>query len=70
MFCIEICFFVSVKQIEIIFEYFIEGHNWGYRTEREKSACMYLEGGVCYWPKGRALGGTSVVNYMVRSNWK
>lgn len=26
---------------------------------------MYLEGGVCYWPKGRALGGTSVINYMV-----
>lgn len=26
---------------------------------------MHLEGGVCYWPKGRALGGTSVINYMV-----
>lgn len=53
----------------IFFLFFIfflfEGHNWGYRTEREKSACIYLEGGVCYWPKGRALGGTSVINYMV-----
>lgn len=46
-------------------EILFEGHNWGYRTEHEKSACLYLEGGVCYWPKGRALGGTSVINYMV-----
>lgn len=43
----------------------VEGHNWGYRTERPKNACLYLDGGVCHWPKGRALGGTSVINYMV-----
>lgn len=43
----------------------LQGHNWGYRTERDNNACMHLEGGVCYWPKGRALGGTSVINYMV-----
>lgn len=41
------------------------GHNWGYKTEPQKSACIGLKDGVCNWPKGRALGGTSVVNYMV-----
>lgn len=39
--------------IMFIFFVVIEGHNWGYRTEKEKSACLHLEGGVCYWPKGR-----------------
>lgn len=24
-----------------------------------------MEGGVCNWPKGRALGGTSVINFMI-----
>lgn len=41
------------------------GHNWGYRTEPEKFACLKLKDGVCNWPKGRALGGTSVINYLV-----
>lgn len=40
-------------------------HNWGYKTEPEKLACLKLTGGVCNWPKGRALGGTSVINYLV-----
>lgn len=40
-------------------------HNWGYKTEPQKSACLGLQGGVCNWPKGRALGGTSVINYLV-----
>lgn len=41
------------------------GHNWGYRTEPESAACLKLKDGVCNWPKGRALGGTSVINYLV-----
>lgn len=27
--------------------------------------CLNLSGGVCNWPKGRALGGTSVINFML-----
>lgn len=38
----------------IFFLQFVQGHNWGYRTEKEKNACLYLEGGVCHWPKGKA----------------
>lgn len=39
--------------------------NWGYKTDREPGACLGLAGGVCNWPKGRALGGTSVINFML-----
>lgn len=28
-------------------------------------ACLGLRGGVCNWPKGKALGGTSVINFML-----
>lgn len=41
------------------------GYNWGYKTEPEPDACLGLEGGRCNWPKGRALGGTSVVNFLL-----
>lgn len=39
--------------------------NWGYKTDRSPKFCTGMDGGVCNWPKGRALGGTSVVNFMV-----
>lgn len=29
------------------------------------NACLGLKNGVCNWPKGRALGGTSVINYLL-----
>lgn len=41
------------------------GYNWGYRTEPEPDACLGLIDGRCNWPKGRALGGTSVINFLL-----
>lgn len=41
------------------------GYNWGYHTNKVENACNGLENGVCYWPKGRALGGTSVLNFLI-----
>ncbi|XP_063695624.1 glucose dehydrogenase [FAD, quinone]-like [Culicoides brevitarsis] len=43
----------------------ITGYNWGYRSQPVKNACRRLEYGVCNWPKGRALGGSSVVNFLI-----
>ncbi|GAB0100505.1 hypothetical protein DMENIID0001_165550 [Sergentomyia squamirostris] len=39
--------------------------NWGYKPEPSPIACVGLRGGVCNWPKGRVVGGTSVLNFLV-----
>ncbi|XP_058823390.1 glucose dehydrogenase [FAD, quinone]-like [Topomyia yanbarensis] len=39
--------------------------SWGYRANPMKNACLGLENGVCYWPKGRGLGGTSLINFLL-----
>ncbi|KDR06647.1 glucose dehydrogenase [FAD, quinone]-like [Zootermopsis nevadensis] len=39
--------------------------NWGYETEPSSTACLGLVGGQCKWPRGKVLGGSSVLNYMV-----
>lgn len=44
---------------------FITAYNWGYKTDPVPGACLHLKNGVCNWPKGRALGGTSVINYLL-----
>lgn len=44
---------------------FVTRYNWGYRTDPTPNACLGLADGRCNWPKGRALGGTSVINFML-----
>lgn len=39
--------------------------NWGYRTEPVPGACLGFKYGVCNWPRGRVLGGTSVINFLI-----
>lgn len=41
------------------------GYNWGYRSEPVQKSCRRLKYGVCNWPKGRALGGSSVINFLI-----
>ncbi|XP_055603007.1 glucose dehydrogenase [FAD, quinone]-like [Uranotaenia lowii] len=43
----------------------ITGYNWGYRADPMKGACLGLRDGVCSWPKGRGLGGTSLINFLI-----
>ncbi|XP_063628259.1 glucose dehydrogenase [FAD, quinone]-like [Cydia splendana] len=38
---------------------------WQYRTEPQPGVCLGMEGRRCLWPRGRAVGGTSVINYML-----
>ncbi|XP_030023285.2 glucose dehydrogenase [FAD, quinone] [Manduca sexta] len=39
--------------------------DWGYQTESEPAACLAEDGRKCYWPRGKVLGGTSVMNGMM-----
>ncbi|CAB0043387.1 unnamed protein product [Trichogramma brassicae] len=44
--------------------------DWKYKTEPTGKACLGMKGGRCNWPRGKVLGGSSVLNYMlyVRGN--
>ncbi|XP_063368699.1 glucose dehydrogenase [FAD, quinone]-like [Cydia amplana] len=39
--------------------------DWQYSTEPNENYCLALEGGRCCWPRGKVLGGSSVLNYML-----
>nr|XP_045607049.1 glucose dehydrogenase [FAD, quinone]-like [Procambarus clarkii] len=44
--------------------------DWRYKTEPQDSACLAMAGKRCNWPRGKVMGGSSVLNYMlyVRGN--
>jgi choline dehydrogenase-like flavoprotein len=39
--------------------------DWKFNTEPEKYACQASPEQRCYWPRGKVLGGTSVINGMM-----
>lgn len=39
--------------------------DYKFNTEPEKKACLSSPGQRCYWPRGKVLGGTSVINGMM-----
>ncbi|XP_068086573.1 glucose dehydrogenase [FAD, quinone] [Anabrus simplex] len=46
--------------------------DWKYKTEPQGTACLGMKNGRCNWPRGKVIGGSSVLNYMlyVRGNHK
>ncbi|XP_031636386.1 glucose dehydrogenase [FAD, quinone] [Contarinia nasturtii] len=39
--------------------------DWKYKTEPQGTACLAMTGGRCNWPRGKVIGGSSVLNYML-----
>ncbi|XP_012061306.1 PREDICTED: glucose dehydrogenase [FAD, quinone] [Atta cephalotes] len=39
--------------------------DWQYKTEAQDDACLAMENSRCNWPRGKVLGGSSVLNYML-----
>ena len=39
--------------------------NWKYQTERSRTYCQGMTNQKCNWPRGRVMGGSSVLNYMI-----
>nr|XP_026488911.1 glucose dehydrogenase [FAD, quinone]-like [Vanessa tameamea] len=38
---------------------------WQYYMEPQPGVCMGMIDQKCFWPRGKAVGGTSVINYMI-----
>lgn len=39
--------------------------DWQYKTESLNSSCLGMRFNRCNWPRGKVLGGSSVLNYMI-----
>lgn len=46
--------------------------DWKYRTEKDEKYCQGMINQTCFWPRGKVLGGSSSINFMmyVRGNRK
>ncbi|XP_018330730.1 glucose dehydrogenase [FAD, quinone] [Agrilus planipennis] len=46
--------------------------NWKYKTAPSGNYCMGMENHQCNWPRGKVIGGSSVLNYMIytRGNYR
>ncbi|KAJ8682944.1 hypothetical protein QAD02_018736 [Eretmocerus hayati] len=42
-------------------------YNWGYKVEPQTKACLGMKNNQCPWPRGKCLGGTSTLNYMIHT---
>lgn len=50
-----------------MFVHYLQGYdvNWKYKTERSENYCLAMENNQCHWPRGKVMGGSSVLNYMI-----
>lgn len=57
-----------LNKIPILVGYFqLTDYNWGYKVEPQENACLGMINRQCSWPRGKALGGTSTLNYMIHT---
>ncbi|KAL7288993.1 hypothetical protein TKK_0016951 [Trichogramma kaykai] len=57
-----------LNQIPMLVSFFqLTDYNWGYKVEPQKNACLGMKNHQCPWPRGKCLGGTSTLNYMIHT---
>lgn len=39
--------------------------NWNYKTKPSNSSCLGMKNNQCRWPRGKVMGGSSVLNFMI-----
>ncbi|KAF5272047.1 hypothetical protein FQR65_LT05028 [Abscondita terminalis] len=39
--------------------------NWAFKTQPQERACKSSHGQKCLWPRGKSIGGTSAINFML-----
>ncbi|XP_070165930.1 glucose dehydrogenase [FAD, quinone]-like [Polyergus mexicanus] len=57
-----------LNEVPVLVSYFqLTDYNWRYKVEPQKNACLGMINHQCSWPRGKALGGTSTLNYMIHT---
>ncbi|CAB3220578.1 unnamed protein product [Arctia plantaginis] len=56
-------FFTDIPSIAPFFQ--LTEYAWPYFMEPQPGVCLGMENNKCYWPRGRSVGGTSTINYMI-----
>lgn len=56
----------AVMDIPALVNYFqFSNANWKYKTLPSTRYCLSMENNQCHWPRGKVMGGSSVLNYMI-----
>lgn len=51
-----------------LFVHFMQGSeklNWQYKSEKSENECLGMKNNQCKFPRGKVMGGSSVLNYMM-----
>lgn len=56
-------FYMDIPLVTNLLQY--TNLNWDYETIPGKDSCLAFNDQRCKWPRGKVMGGTSVINYMI-----
>lgn len=44
-------------------------YDWKYKTERQDKGCLAMNNQQCNFPRGKGVGGSSIINYMIYNRY-